>query len=88
MIENLTVYVGDDSTSFRLSVTSINKLAYEYKTGYDTPGNFVYLHTTKLSPKELYIVLTQAKEVIYYVAPVGQKEDYVERIMSVVKPFL
>jgi len=65
MIENLTVYVGDDSTSFRLSVTSINKLAYEYKTGYDTPGNFVYLHTTKLSPKELYIVLTQAKEVIY-----------------------
>lgn len=65
MIENLTVYVGDDSTSFRLSVTSINKLAYEYKTGYITQGNIVYLHTTKLSPKELYIVLTQAKEVIY-----------------------
>jgi len=30
----------------------------------------------------------EAKEAIYYVAPVGQKEDYVERIMSVVKPFL
>jgi transcriptional regulator GlxA family with amidase domain len=30
----------------------------------------------------------EAKEVIYYVAPVGQKEDYVERIMSVVRPFL
>ena len=28
-----------------------------------------------------------AKEVIYYVAPVGQKEDYVERVMNVVKPF-
>jgi hypothetical protein len=30
----------------------------------------------------------EAKEVIYYVAPVGQKEDYVERIMNVVRPFL
>ena len=65
MIENLTVYVGDDSTSFRLSVTSINKLAYKYKTGYITQGNIVYLHTTTLPPKELYTVLTQAKEVIY-----------------------
>ena len=37
---------------------------------------------TKLASEE------EAKEVIYYVAPVGQKEDYVERIMSVVKPFL
>jgi transcriptional regulator GlxA family with amidase domain len=37
---------------------------------------------TKLAGEE------EAKEVIYYVAPVGQKEDYVERIMSVVKPFL
>lgn len=65
MIENLTVYVGDDSTSFRLSVTSINKLACEYKPDYGTPGNIVYLHTTKISPKDLYTVLTQAKEVIY-----------------------
>jgi transcriptional regulator GlxA family with amidase domain len=30
----------------------------------------------------------EAKDVIYYVAPVGQKEDYVERVMSVVRPFL
>jgi len=37
---------------------------------------------TKLAGEE------EAKEVIYYVAPVGQKEDYVERIMKVVKPFL
>jgi transcriptional regulator GlxA family with amidase domain len=37
---------------------------------------------TKLAGEE------EAKEVIYYVAPVGQKEDYVERIMNVVKPFL
>ena len=37
---------------------------------------------TKLAGEE------EAKEVIYYVAPVGQKEDYVERIISVVKPFL
>ena len=37
---------------------------------------------TKLASEE------EAKEVIYYVAPVGQKEDYVERIISVVKPFL
>jgi len=37
---------------------------------------------TKLAGEE------EAKEVIYYVAPVGQKEDYVEHIMNVVKPFL
>ena len=37
---------------------------------------------TKLASEE------EAKEVIYYVAPVGQKEDYVERIISVAKPFL
>lgn len=30
----------------------------------------------------------EAKKAIYYVAPVGQKEDYVERIMQIVKPFL
>lgn len=30
----------------------------------------------------------EAKEVIYYVAPTGQKDDYVERVMSVIKPFL
>jgi len=30
----------------------------------------------------------EAKDVAYYVAPVGQKDEYVERIMSVVRPFL
>ena len=65
MIENLTVYVGDDSTSFRLTVTSINKFACEYIPYHGAQGNIVYLHTTKFSPKELYTILTQAKEVIY-----------------------
>lgn len=32
--------------------------------------------------------LNEAKEAINYVAPVGQKDDYVERIISVVQPFL
>ena len=65
MIENLTVYVGDDSPAFRLQITSINRFAYEYKTGYDTQGNVVFLNTTKFSPKELCDTLLNAKEVIY-----------------------
>jgi len=30
----------------------------------------------------------EAENAIYYVAPVGQKEEYVEMIMKVVKKFL
>ena len=30
----------------------------------------------------------EAAEAIYYVAPVGQKDEYVDRIMKVVKPFI
>ncbi len=29
-----------------------------------------------------------ARETIYYVAPTGQKDDYVERVMQVIQPFL
>lgn len=65
MIEDLTVYIGDNSTAFRVQITSINKFAYEYNIDYNGQGNVVYLHTGKYSPKELHNVLTQAKEVIY-----------------------
>lgn len=64
-MENLTVYVGDNSPSFRLNITSINKFAYEYNIDHNGQGNIVYLHTGKYSPKELHNVLIHAKEVIY-----------------------
>lgn len=66
MIENLTVYVGDDSPSFRVHVTGINKFAYEFKSANDLArGNVVYLSTSKLPAKELHELLLNAKEVIY-----------------------
>lgn len=65
MIENLTIYVGDDSPAFRLQITSINKFAYDYRTGHNARGDVAFLNTTKFSPKELYRTLLNAKEVIY-----------------------
>lgn len=66
MIEDITVYVGDDNPTFRMHVSGIDRSAYEYTSVYALEkGNVIFLSTIKHSPKDLSIVLTQAKEVIY-----------------------
>jgi hypothetical protein len=64
-MNHLTVYIGDDSPSFRVFVANLDKSA-QYKVGHDfSPVTKVYLSTVQFGPKHLMELLVAAKEIIY-----------------------
>ena len=64
-MNHLTVYIGDDSPSFRVFVANLDKSA-QYKFGHDfSHVTKVYLSTVQFSPKHLMELLVAAKEIIY-----------------------
>jgi hypothetical protein len=84
MIEHLTVYIGDDTVSFRVLIRTINQTAIPYKNyGRKIKDNeylvsdTVYLHTTDLVPKKLHDILYNCKELIF-VEPVSWTSKDVE----------
>jgi hypothetical protein len=78
MVEDLTVYVGDDTTSFRVLVQSIDRSAIPYEEYGIKLRNTVYLHTKNFVPKKLYDILYSCKELIF-VQPVSWTSEDVKQ---------
>ena len=65
MIKNLTVYVGDKTTSFRILMNTISPLSVPYNLTDSEDRQIVYLHTTDFAPKYLCDIFFKAKEIVY-----------------------
>ena len=66
MVEDLTVYIGDNVPSFYSYLNSLGKSCISYKEYGKKLIDTVYVRTTEYSAKDLYDILYSCKELIYF----------------------